>query len=290
MKFAISLVTAALLSLPATAYAEEGTFASEGVPLHFTDEGTGPTVLMLHAFAGSSTLWESNELMSLDGFRTISFDARGHGQSGKPLDPDSYGEQLVEDVIGLMDARSVDAAHLVGYSMGAETALKLVTEHPDRVLSLVVGGSGWSGDEEKQTYEFISGALGDVETFGDFMASMSTGDENMSEDEQMAGFAMLTSHGISPMQESAPLAATAGEMHKLIGLSGSQLSAISVPVLGITGETDEERENVERLGEQITDYSFVLVPGADHLSAPLTPLFTQSVSSFLQEVSETDQR
>lgn len=283
MKNLISLIMAAFIALPLGAFAEEGTFVSDGVPLYFTDEGTGPTVVLLHAFAGSSTLWESNGLMPLDGFRTISFDARGHGASGKPADADLYGEQLVDDVIALMNARGVDAAHLVGYSMGAETALKLTVDHPERVLSLVVGGSGWSGDDEAQTYGFISGALAEVESFGEFMAAMSPDDKTISEEEQAAGFAMLTAHGISPAQKSAPLAATAGKMHELIGLTTSQLTAIKIPVLGIAGENDDERQNVHHLGDYISNYSFVVVPDADHLSAPLTPLFLNSVSSFLRD-------
>ncbi|GAA3855371.1 alpha/beta hydrolase [Celeribacter arenosi] len=283
MKRIISLTSAALFALPFALLADDGTIISDGVPLHYSDEGTGPAVVMLHAFAGSSDLWESNGLMPLDGFRVISLDARGHGDSGKPTSSDAYGTQMVDDAIRIMDVRGVETAHIVGYSMGAETALKLATTHPDRVLSLVVAGSGWSGEAEAQTYGFISDALGGVATFGDFMAAMAPDETGTSEKDVRTGFAMLSAHGIAPDQDAAPLAATAGGMHEVIGLSAAELSAIGVPVLGIAGEMDEERKNVARLGEAIPDFSFVMIPDADHLSAPLAPLFTETVSAFLKD-------
>ena len=279
MKRIFSLITASFFTLPVGALAEEGSFLSDGVALYYTDEGTGPAVVMLHAFAGTSALWSSNELMPLDGFRTLAFDARGHGESAKPTDPGAYGAEMVDDVIRLIDARCVAKAHIVGYSMGAETALKLATDHPERILSLVVAGSGWSGEKEAQVYSFVSNALGSSDTFGDFMAAMPAGD--MTEDEQMAAFAMLISYGIFPDQKASPLAATAAAMEELINLDAVELAAIPFPVLGIAGETDEERANVERLSDAIADFTFVMIPGADHLAAPLTPLFSETVTGFL---------
>lgn len=280
MRRILFITTAAFLAMPPAASAEEGTFLSDGVALHYTDEGTGPAVVLLHAFAGTSALWRSNGLMPLDGFRTLAFDARGHGDSAKPIDPDAYGAELVDDVIRLMDARGIEEAHMVGYSMGAETALKLATVHPERILSLVVAGSGWSGEEEAQVYGFVSDALGSSETFGDFMAAMPA--VEMTADEQMAAFAMLMSHGISPDQAAAPLAGASAAMSEVISLGANELAAISVPVLGLAGEADEERTNVERLSDAILDFTYVMIPEADHLATPLTPLFTEAVTGFLR--------
>ncbi len=280
MRRILFITTAVLFAMPLGASAEEGTFLSDGVALHYTDEGTGPAVVLLHAFAGTSALWRSNGLLPLDGFRTLAFDARGHGDSAKPIDPDAYGAELVDDVIRLMDARGIEKAHIVGYSMGAETALKLATEHPERLLSLVIAGSGWSGETEAQVYGSVSDALGSGETFGDFMAAMPAGD--MTEEQQMSAFAMLMSHGISPEQAAAPLAATAASMGELIHLGADELAAIPFSVLGLAGEADEERGNVERLSGAISDFTYVMIPEADHLSTPLTPMFTEAVTGFLR--------
>lgn len=282
MRTLISTLTAIALLLPLVAHAEEGTITSGGVPIRFVDEGQGEAVVLLHSFAGSAHMWEAIGLMPLDGFRTIAFDARGHGESGKPVDTDSYGTQMVADVVALMDERGVEQAHIVGYSMGAETALKLVTEHPDRVLSLIVAGSGWSGEPEAGVYGFVSSALSESDTFGDFMSAMAPVEE-LTEEEQMAGFMLLQAHGITPDQPAAPLAAVSGAMAELIGLTGEDLGAISVPVLGVTGAEDTERANVERLAEAVPQFELVVIEGADHLVAPTSPDFTDAVTSFLND-------
>jgi pimeloyl-ACP methyl ester carboxylesterase len=51
--------------------------------------------------------------------------------------------QRVEDIILLLDRMNIRNAHIVGYSMGGIVALRLIAEHPDRVLSATLGGMGW---------------------------------------------------------------------------------------------------------------------------------------------------
>lgn len=273
----------ALTAFSPVAVAETGTFESAGVPIHFVDEGEGEAVVFLHGFAGASSMWTAIGLMPLDGFRTIAFDARGHGQSGKPVDPDAYGEELVNDVIRLMDDRGIAAAHVVGYSMGAETALRLAAEYPDRILSVVAAGSGWSGDVEVESYGFIGMALANTETFGGFMADMSPPGEEMTEEMAVAMMGLLGAHGIDPGQSAAPLSAIASSMFEIISLEAEELARISVPVLGIAGENDPERPNVEALAELFPGMTIIIVPEADHLTAPLAPIFAETIRHFIAE-------
>ena len=275
-------LTAIALVLPTGGLAETGTLDAAGVPLHYSDHGTGEAVVFLHAFAGSSDLWTSAGLVPLDGFRTIAFDARGHGRSGKPEGPEAYGDEMVADVIRVMDARDVAAAHIVGYSMGAETALSLVTRHPDRVLSVVAAGSGWSGAAEAEVYGFVAAALEGSGTFGDFMAAVAPATE-LTEDQEAAGVALLQAHGISARQPAAPLAAVAAALPELLSLEAGALAAIEVPVLGIAGETDPEAANVAALAEVVPGFVFLQIDGADHLGAPLSEDFAAAVTEFLAQ-------
>ena len=43
----------------------------------------------------------------------------------------------------VVDHRHIARAHVVGYSPGAKIVMKLVTLHPERVSSAVLGGMGW---------------------------------------------------------------------------------------------------------------------------------------------------
>lgn len=273
-------LTAALIALPLSVLAEQGSFETGGVTIRYTDEGTGPAVILLHSFAGSSVLWDEAGLANIDGFRTLTFDARGHGASDKPTDPTAYGAQMVDDLRALMAARGIEEAHIIGYSMGAETALKFASLYPDQVLSLTVAGSGWSGEPEAEVYTMISGALSGVASFADFMAAMAP-DAEMSNEAAAAMGAMIAAHGIDPAQEAAPLAAVAAGLPEIIDLTADDFAQFEFPVLGLAGEADPERANVEALAGPLSDYRFVMIPEADHLAAPLSPVFTEAVTTFL---------
>ena len=60
----------------------------------------------------------------------------------KPYSADVYGQRMVTDIRELLDHLSVDSAHIIGYSMGADIANKFREMYPGRVRSCVVGGAG----------------------------------------------------------------------------------------------------------------------------------------------------
>jgi pimeloyl-ACP methyl ester carboxylesterase len=92
------------------------------------------------------------------GFRTIRFDNRDTGLSGKfdyiagkkleelkrqittgdGIDPPYTMDDMALDVIALMDELSIDAAHIVGISMGGFIAQLLAAKYPSRVLSMTL--------------------------------------------------------------------------------------------------------------------------------------------------------
>jgi len=78
--------------------------------------------------------------------QVMALDLPGYGQSDKPAEPQAYGLQWVADVVLLLDHLKIQKAHIVGYSMGGMVALKLIAEHPDRVISGTLGGMGWLRD------------------------------------------------------------------------------------------------------------------------------------------------
>lgn len=130
---------------PSTAF-ESSTFDSAGTKIHYTVEGAGEPVLLIHGYRANGNLnWRVpgvNRLLSSD-YRVIALDARGHGASDKPTEVDAYGEHMVEDAVRLLDHLQIERAHVVGYSMGGMITMKLTALHPERVRSAVVGGMGW---------------------------------------------------------------------------------------------------------------------------------------------------
>ncbi len=142
-----TLVLSCLFRASASAAAPESQFFdAKGVKIHYLVDGTGEPVILIHGLDSSAKLnWELPGI--IDGVavdhRVIALDLPGYGQSDKPSDPGAYGQQWVADVILLMDHLKIEKAHIVGYSMGGMVALKLIAEHPDRVISGTLGGMGW---------------------------------------------------------------------------------------------------------------------------------------------------
>jgi pimeloyl-ACP methyl ester carboxylesterase len=102
-----------------------------------------PTVVFLPAWAiGHSRFWKGQIPYFARHYRVITFDPRGNGKSGRPLDPAAYADtEYVADALAVMDATQIDRAVMVGFSMGGWLAAILAAHHPDRVLGAVVAGA-----------------------------------------------------------------------------------------------------------------------------------------------------
>ncbi len=103
------------------------------------DEGAGPAVVLLHGFPDSHDLWRNQVPALIDaGFRVIAPDLRGFGESSRPAGVESYGIlDIVGDVLGILDAKGVQRAHVVGHDWGAALAWAIAAFVPDRVDHLV---------------------------------------------------------------------------------------------------------------------------------------------------------
>ena len=111
----------------------------------------GEPVVLIHGFTGSyARHFDTTGLMSRlasAGYRVIALDCRGHGQSGKPTDVTKYGLEMARDVVRLLDHLAIDRAHIVGYSMGGQIALKLLDTQSHRLMTATLIGAGWEGED-----------------------------------------------------------------------------------------------------------------------------------------------
>src|SRR5436190_9000384 len=105
-----------------------------------TGDPDAQAVIVMHGLFGTRDyVLMGSTLIEEAGFRVIMYDARGHGGSTGPDDPEAYGyDILAEDLVAVMDAFDVDAGLLLGVSMGAHTSLRLALDQPERVAGLVV--------------------------------------------------------------------------------------------------------------------------------------------------------
>ena len=122
-------------------------FSSDGVQIAFLDEGAGDPILLIHGFASNTKYnWVDPGWVRFlvgAGFRVVSIDNRGHGESAKPYELADYvTPKMSEDARALLDHLGIARADVMGYSMGARISCFLALNHPERVRSLVFGGLG----------------------------------------------------------------------------------------------------------------------------------------------------
>jgi 3-oxoadipate enol-lactonase len=110
-----------------------GVAGVNGARIAYDVTGSGPALLLLHAGLGDRRMWDDQVPAFAEYFTVIRFDARGFGDTRKPDVPFSQ----YEDALGLLDALGLARAHLVGVSMGAQTAIDAAVAAPERVSALV---------------------------------------------------------------------------------------------------------------------------------------------------------
>ncbi len=241
---ALSVTFLTIAFVPAGALGKEGYLVSDGVRIHYTDEGTGPPVVLVHGFIASGSMnWRIPGVIKLlvPDYRVITLDHRGHGKSDKPTNVDDYGVKMVHDVLNLLDHLKIAKAHFVGYSMGSLITMKLATMAPQRMRSAVIGGMGWVPQ----------------------------------------GRAFAGRGG--PRKMDPPLRACARAFPTL-GITRQELAAIRIPAIIVIGTDDHlVGRRVEPLRKVRPDIPVVEVPGANHINCIFRPQFRKAIKAFLDK-------
>jgi pimeloyl-ACP methyl ester carboxylesterase len=122
-------------------------------------EGDGPPLVCQHGFGDSLESWyEFGYVDALkDDYQLILIDARGHGASDKPHEPEAYSFQNVTaDVVAMLDDLAIATAHYFGFSMGGKNGFAMAAYAPDRLRSLIVLGTGASAQEHDPLDRWIA--------------------------------------------------------------------------------------------------------------------------------------
>jgi pimeloyl-ACP methyl ester carboxylesterase len=110
--------------------------ASQNVQIYYEDVGSGAPVVMIHGAATSSKVYDGLASRMVAQFRCIRLDLRGLGRSDRVdvVSPTAW----CDDTMALMDHLGVSKAHLLGCSLGARIAGRLVLDYPERFETLTV--------------------------------------------------------------------------------------------------------------------------------------------------------
>ncbi|CAM4162908.1 alpha/beta fold hydrolase [Gillisia hiemivivida] len=109
--------------------------ATEEVNIFYEDFGKGQPVILIHGWPLSHRMWEYQiEEIINAGFRCITYDRRGFGESGKPWGKYDY-DTLASDLNNLIDHLNLSDSILVGFSMGGGEVARFIGNYGTNKIS-----------------------------------------------------------------------------------------------------------------------------------------------------------
>ena len=225
---------------------------NNGVGIHYHVEGDGPPLVLQHGFTSCVKSWYLYGYVEglKNDYRLVLIDARGHGASDKPHDPQSYQLSLrVGDVIAVMDDLKLDKAHYMGYSMGGRIGFGIAKHAPERFHSLAIGGMSPDGSGGEATSGRIELLKRGMEAYVAHSEAQSGPIDPERKEWLLAN------------DPDALIAATLAR-----GLSGMEdvLPGMTMPCLLYVGEADGFFPGAKEGAKHLPNATFVSFPGLDH--------------------------
>lgn len=263
----------------------------DGVPANVIEIGAGPPLLFVHGLSGCWQNWLENVPHFAATHRVIAVDLPGFGASAMPREPISIPgyARFLERVC---DALSIDAATVVGNSMGGYIAAELAIASPQRVERLMLVSAAGITAEYLRRERIMTGArvVAAVATRAAARHAWFARRPGL----RRIALSFVVRH---PNRLSAPIA------HELMEGSGKagflpameailehriseRLPQVACPTFVLWGEDDRviPVRDAERFGELIPDARVVVLPDTGHVAMLERPgSFNALLEAFLSE-------
>ena len=122
---------------------KEGFIESYGTVLHYNSYGQGIPLIMLHGSMQDASYFDKQVIFFKNKFRVITIDSPGHGKSTFSIKRLSI-EDMADHIVHVLKELNIDHFILLGFSDGANIALKIAQKIPERFLALVLIGANLS--------------------------------------------------------------------------------------------------------------------------------------------------
>lgn len=228
------------------------------IKLYYREAGSGEPLILLHG-NGESGEYFINQIEHFQSrYRVIAVDTRGHGQSPRGEAPFTIA-QFANDLYDFMQGHGITRAVILGFSDGANIAMKFSMQHPDMVKALILNGGNLDPSGVKRLPQLS------IEIGYRIASRFAARSPDAKKNAEMLGL-MVNDPNIRP----------------------SELSSITMPSLVICGAKDLIKESHTRMiAENLPNARLVILPG-DHFTANKHPAeFNRAVDDFLKSIEST---
>lgn len=223
------------------------------IELYYRESGTGEPLILLHG-NGESSEYFINQIEHFQSrYRVIALDTRGHGYSPRGEAPFTIA-QFANDLYDFMQGHGIARAVILGFSDGANIAMKFAMQHPEMVKALILNGGNLDPSGVKRTAQFP------IEIGYKIASRFAAKSPGAKKNAEMLGL-MVNDPNIRP----------------------AELAKLTMPALVICGSKDLIKEShTRRIAESLPNAQLVILRG-DHFIANKHPAeFNRAVDDFLK--------
>ena len=225
------------------------------ITLHYQEKGKGMPLILLHGNGEDGTYFVHQIAYFSKQYRVIAVDTRGHGKTPRGTAPFTI-EQFADDLYDFMERMEIPEAVILGFSDGANIAMKFVMKYPERVKALILNGGNLNPKGVKR------------------------------------GTQIPIEIGYQIAKRFAPKLPDAKKNMELLGLmvnepdmKPEELAKITVPTLVICGTKDMIKEShTKEIAENIPDSKLKTIKGNHFIANKFPDEFNQAVDEFLKNM------
>ena len=223
------------------------------ITLYYQEKGDKEPFILLHGNGEDGSYFKHQIDYFCDRYRVIALDTRGHGKSPRGTAPFTI-EQFSCDLYDFMESLAISNAAILGFSDGANIAMKFAIKYPDKVKALILNGGNLNARGVKRSTQ-IPIEIG--YKIASRFASKSTGAKKNAE--------ML------------------GLMVNEPNIELNELSRITAPTLVICGSNDMIKEShTKEIAENIPNAKLSVIKGDHFIANKKYVAFNKEVEAFLQ--------
>ena len=225
------------------------------ISLYYREKGNKEPFILLHGNGEDGSYFENQIDYFSDKYRVIALDTRGHGKSPRGNAPFTI-EQFSRDLYDFMTGLKISNAIILGFSDGANIAMKFAIKHPNMVKALILNGGNLNSKGVKRTTQIP------IEMGYRIANRFASKSPDAKRNAEMLGL-MVNEPNISPVE----------------------LSKITAPTLVICGKRDMIKEShTKEIAVNIPSAKLSIIKGNHFIANKRAAAFNKEVDAFLKEI------